>query len=93
MKKSDDTSTIFLARDTIFHLYKQCKSRDEAEAYINKWSGKGYIERYELEGDFYYYKDAEFIGKLLRGEVKGPIMGEQLCNQRVHKNFANIILA
>lgn len=85
-------SCIFLARDNLFRLYKGCKSREEAEAYINKWSGKGYIEKYELEGDFYYFKEAEFIGKLSRGETRAFVMGEQLCNQRVRKEDANIIL-
>jgi len=85
--------TIFLARDMVFYRYNGCLSRDEAEQYINSWSGNGYIEVYELSGNYYYFKGAEWIGSTKGGAARGPVMGEQLNGGGIPKEIRDIILS
>ena len=73
--------TVYLARDMIYHMYMGCKSEQDAIDYIARWSGTGYIEKYELEGDYYYFKNAEIVGS---SKELGPLMGPDLVGNRVH---------
>ena len=81
-------SKVYLARDMIFHTYKGCSSKGEAEDFINSWSGKGYIEVYKKEGDRYYYdNDYSVVGERI-----GTLMGPDLLGQGIHQKYAHIIL-
>lgn len=91
LKKSPDE--IFLARDMVFHFTKGFNEKQNAYNYINLWSGNGYIESYQLNNGYYEYVDSEWIGSTKSTTTRGHVMGEFLYNQRVHKNYRDIILS
>ena len=91
---SNSLQTIYLARDSVFFHYKQCKNKAEAENFINQLSGVGFIEIYELHNDdYYYFKEAIRLDSgHFRGVGNNTVMGSQLDKGRVHKKFVDIIL-
>lgn len=84
--------TIYLARDMTYHAFMGCDTKSEAETYINGLSKKGYIETFQLEGDYYTFIDAKWIGGREKRETHGPVFGKDLNNQRVHKDHIRFIL-
>lgn len=82
---------LYFARDMDYHASKTCESHDDAVAYISKQSGKGYVEVFELEGDYYHFKTAEWIGPTDRHSIRGPVFGTDVP-EGIHKNFIPFIL-
>lgn len=90
MTKQTIPNTIYLARDMVYHNYKRCFSYEEGEEYIQSWSGKGYVEKYELNGDSYYFIEVYSVGGSKEGN--GPIFGSQLYSRKVNISHAHVIL-
>jgi hypothetical protein len=82
---------IFLARDMTYHTFMGCDTRQEAEDYINHLSGKGYIETFELENDYYNFKGADWVGGKEKRESHGTTFGSDLENQGVFKDHISFI--
>lgn len=89
-KLAKSKGIIFLARDLIYHNYKRCFSMEEAQNYIDGWGKTGYIEKYELQGDSYYFVEAYHYGD---SKILGPVLGSQLYSKKVNLSHAHVILA
>jgi len=90
--KKDFPNVIFLARDMIFHTFMGYDNKRDAEDYIIHKSGKGYVEVFELEGDYYNFKGAEWVGGKEKREDHGETFGSNLENQGVFKDHISFIL-
>ena len=89
--KSSQPQTIYLGRDMDYHSSKACDNKNDAISYIQSQSGKGYVEVFQLEQDYYQFKTAEWIGPTNRNSIRGTVFGADLP-EGVHKSFIPFIL-
>ena len=82
---------IYYARDMTFHLSQASSSYGTAKDYIKKRSGKGYIEVFELSGDYYHFVKATWIGPSGKNVSRGTIFGE-LIYWGLRKDFISFTL-
>jgi len=80
----------YYASDQLFHAYKACSSKEEAEQYIITHGRFGYIEEYELNGDHYYLTDVKKIGPIK--QQSGVVFGVDLEEQKIHKFNAGFLM-
>jgi len=83
--------TIYLARDMEYHSTKTCATANDAAAYIESFSGKGYIEQFDLVDDYYRFVHAEWVGETNRHMVRGTVFGSDIP-EGIHKNFIPFVL-
>ena len=91
MKTNQLPKIIYFGRDMIYHATKACNTKADAINYINTQSNQGYVEIFELEGDYYHFKSAEWVGPLSKGSIKGTTFGSEM-SEGVHKNYVALTL-
>lgn len=89
---SKEKQKIFYARDLLFYFNKGFDTFNEAEAYVTRWGGFGFVEEFELNGNYYYFKEATPVGKTQKGQDRGPVFGDKLPEGKVYKKIAYMIL-
>jgi hypothetical protein len=86
----DYPNKFYYASDQLFHAYKACSSKEEAEQYIITRGQFGYVETYELKVDHYYLTDVKKIGPVK--QQSGVVFGVDLEDQRIHKFIAGFLM-
>jgi len=82
---------IYLGRDMVYHSTKACDTKADAIAYINTQSGKGYVEIFELNGDYYHFKSAEWTGATDKNTFRGSFFGSEMP-EGVHIKYVAVTL-